>query len=162
EHPAPDARRRRRRLTAARGSGHTGSPMKISTALTLIALVACAGCGGSEAPNGAPPGLDVPAPPGELGGVFEAVRQDAALPAVPGAVWRGDRLLASGVAGVRRYGVPTAAALDDQWHLGSDTKAMTATLIGLYVDRGRIRFEDTVGALFAGETVDPGWADVTI
>ena len=39
---------------------------------------------------------------------------------------------------------------------------MTATLAGLFVDRGRLRFEDTVATLFAGETIDPGYASVTV
>jgi D-alanyl-D-alanine carboxypeptidase len=66
------------------------------------------------------------------------------------------------VSGVRKFGDPTLATTQDEWHLGSDTKAMTATLIGLYVDRGRIHFEDTIGSIFSTETVDPGYANVTI
>jgi CubicO group peptidase (beta-lactamase class C family) len=50
----------------------------------------------------------------------------------------------------------------DAWHLGSDTKAMTATLVGLYVDRGKLRFENTVGDLFRGELLDPGWTSVRV
>jgi CubicO group peptidase (beta-lactamase class C family) len=39
---------------------------------------------------------------------------------------------------------------------------MTATLIALYVDRGAIRFEDTIGNIFAGEEIHPGYAGVSI
>jgi D-alanyl-D-alanine carboxypeptidase len=39
---------------------------------------------------------------------------------------------------------------------------MTATLVGIHVDRGKIHFEDTIGALFAGFTIDPGYVHVTI
>jgi CubicO group peptidase (beta-lactamase class C family) len=98
----------------------------------------------------------------DVSAVLDPIRADAGLPALAAAVWRGDRLIATGASGVRKIGDFTRATTSDQWHLGSDTKAMTATLIGIYVDRKKIRFEDTIGALFAGETIDPGYANVTI
>lgn len=39
---------------------------------------------------------------------------------------------------------------------------MTATLIGIYVDRGKLDYADTLAKLFAGETLDPGYAGVTL
>jgi D-alanyl-D-alanine carboxypeptidase len=39
---------------------------------------------------------------------------------------------------------------------------MTATLIGVYVDKGTLHFSDTLGTLFAGETIDPGFQGVTL
>ncbi|HTE56948.1 MAG TPA: serine hydrolase domain-containing protein, partial [Kofleriaceae bacterium] len=101
-------------------------------------------------------------PPVDISDTLEKVRARADLPAIAGAVWRGPSLVAIGASGVRRLGDSTRVTTDDRWHLGSDTKAMTATLIGIHVDRGRIHFEDTIGTLFAGETIDPGYADVTL
>ena len=50
--------------------------------------------------------------------------------------------------GVRKSGTDVRATVDDQWHLGSDTKAMTAALIGLLVERGRLRWDTTIEDVF--------------
>ena len=98
----------------------------------------------------------------DLSTLLEPYRADGGLPALAAAVFRDGELIAQGATGVRKLGDATRATTADQWHLGSDTKAMTATLAGLYVDRGKIRFEDTVASLFTGETIDPGYAAVTV
>jgi D-alanyl-D-alanine carboxypeptidase len=93
---------------------------------------------------------------------LEAVRAQFHMPAMAAAVWRGGTLVATGVTGVRKVGDTRRATVSDQWHLGSDTKAMTATLAGILVERGSVRLEDTVSHLFAGERIDPGWSHVTL
>lgn len=100
--------------------------------------------------------------PDDLAATLEPVRARAGLPALAAAVWRGKALVALGASGVRKRGDRTRVTAADRWHLGSDTKAMTATLIGIHIDRGQIRFEDTVGELFAGDKIDPGYRDVTL
>ena len=102
----------------------------------------------------------VDAGPTDLSETLAGYRGD--LPAIGAAVWKGGDLVAIGVSGVRKAGDSTPVTIHDEWHLGSDTKAMTATLIGLYVDRGKLRFEDTIESIFTGETIDPGYAKVTI
>ncbi|SFI90690.1 serine hydrolase domain-containing protein [Jannaschia pohangensis] len=47
----------------------------------------------------------------------------------------------------------------DMWHIGSLTKAMTATLAGRAVAAGAIDWDTTVGALL---DADPVWRDVTL
>ena len=42
----------------------------------------------------------------------------------------------------------------DQWHLGSMTKSMTATLVGRMVDAGRVSWDDTVGAVLGSAIPD--------
>ncbi len=126
-----------------------------------------AGPGGAGAGTGGggvagAPGPDAGAAPDDVSSLLGPVRTDGGLPALAGAVWRGEQLAAIGVSGVRKYGDSTLATIDDLWHLGSDTKAMTATLVGISVDRGRIHFEDTLAALFPGETIDPGYQGVTL
>lgn len=49
------------------------------------------------------------------------------------------------VDGERTAGSGLAATRDDLWHLGSNTKSMTATLVGRLVDAGKLRWDDTVG-----------------
>lgn len=133
-----------------------------------LLFAALAGCGCGTAPsagaNDAAAAADGAGqtPPEDLAPLLEPVRADGGLPALAGAVWRGPALIALGATGVRKLGDQTPATAGDRWHLGSDTKAMTATLIGIHVDRGEIHFDDTIGELFAGETIDPGYQDVTL
>ncbi|MFT3683913.1 MAG: serine hydrolase domain-containing protein [Phycisphaerales bacterium] len=50
--------------------------------------------------------------------------------------------------GVRRAGGSTPVTLNDKWHLGSCTKAMTATLCGLLVDDGTLNWDSTLADVF--------------
>lgn len=66
-------------------------------------------------------------------------------------------------AGVRRQGDDEPFTVDDRIHLGSCTKAFTATLAALLVADGTIGWETTVGAALASEPVlARGWRDVTL
>lgn len=65
-------------------------------------------------------------------------------------------------AGRRRVGFDEAVQREDLWHIGSNTKAMTAALYGRLVDEGRARWDATLPQLFPAIAVDPAFADVTI
>lgn len=86
---------------------------------------------------------------------------------VPGmgvVVVRGDRVVAAGAAGVRRRGDEAAITIEDKFHLGSDTKAMTATLCAMLVEQGVLTWDTTVGQVFADDVpeMDPAWNKVTL
>ncbi len=149
--------------------------MRLETVFGFALVIACAGC---DAPPLVPvddasadvavdvaspdAGGDSGAQPDDISGVLDPIRQSNTLPALVGAVFRGKELIAIGASGVRKYGDPTPATIADQWHLGSDTKAMTATLIGMHIDQNTIHFDHTIATLFAGETIDPTYAGVTL
>jgi CubicO group peptidase (beta-lactamase class C family) len=133
----------------------------------LAAFLACACSSPAAAPDGAQAIPDGPraAPDAgiaDLASTLEPFRAAAGAPAMAAAVFHGGTLLAVGATGVRKLGAATSATSADLWHLGSDTKAMTATLIGIYVDGGTLHFSDTIATLFAGETIDPGYQGVTL
>ncbi|HXJ73470.1 MAG TPA: serine hydrolase domain-containing protein, partial [Candidatus Dormibacteraeota bacterium] len=80
------------------------------------------------------------------------------------AVLRGERIIAQGAAGVRKRGTAEHITLDDRFHLGSCTKPMTATLVAMLVEEGKLNWTATLGELFA-ETVKPmhpAWEKVTL
>ncbi len=52
--------------------------------------------------------------------------------------------IATGAAGVRMKGKKEAVTLSDPFHLGSCTKAMTATLCALMVEKGYLKWDDRV------------------
>src|SRR6476646_8153206 len=80
------------------------------------------------------------------------------------AVLRGERIIAQGAAGVRKRGTAERITLDDQFHLGSCTKAMTATLVAMLVEEGKLNWTTTLGELFADTVrpMHPAWGKVTL
>ena len=95
---------------------------------------------------------------------MEAVRAKYKLPALGAVALRGDAILAEGYVGVRKLGDDTPVTSADRFHLGSDTKAMTATLFGILVDQGKVKWTTTLGEAFAGSSIKlhPDWKDVTL
>lgn len=73
-------------------------------------------------------------------------------------------VLASGATGLRIRGGNETVTVADRWHLGSDTKAMTATLAAILVERGIIRWDQTVEETFASfqHSIDPTLRDLTL
>jgi CubicO group peptidase (beta-lactamase class C family) len=81
-----------------------------------------------------------------------SIREKYALPAIGGAIVTSAGLQGIAVTGVRKIGEEIAATVDDQWHLGSNTKAMTATLAGIAVETGKVRWDTTLGEVFTRES----------
>ena len=56
-----------------------------------------------------------------------------------------------------------AVTADDLWHIGSDTKSMTATLVARLVERGVIGWDDTIGEHLGAviEDMDPVYPALT-
>ena len=80
--------------------------------------------------------------------LLDSLRHALDLPALAAAIVTDDRVLEVQAVGSRRYGGPADVTVDDQFHLGSDTKAMTAVLLGTLVDEGRVAWSTTLAAIF--------------
>lgn len=78
---------------------------------------------------------------------LEELRKKHGLPALAGGVLTTEGLRKSFATGVRKAGESAKVTLKEQWHLGSNTKAMTATLLALYVEEGKLKWDDTLEAL---------------
>ncbi|HAQ34412.1 MAG TPA: hypothetical protein DCQ53_03480, partial [Alphaproteobacteria bacterium] len=67
------------------------------------------------------------------------------------------------VAGMRAEAGDTPVELTDLWHLGSNTKAMTAVLVARLVEQGVIDWEDTIAEHLGDrvETIRPQYAGAT-
>jgi CubicO group peptidase (beta-lactamase class C family) len=104
-----------------------------------------------------------PASPEPLEALLEPIRVAHGLPALAAAVVREGRILAAGATGTRRAGAAIPVTRDDRFHLGSDTKAMTATLAATEVEAGRIAWDTTLGTIFPEVSpMDAGLARVTL
>jgi CubicO group peptidase (beta-lactamase class C family) len=86
------------------------------------------------------------------------------LPALAAAVARDGRVIAAGAVGTRRTGTRSPVTVDDRFHLGSDTKAMTALLAAMLVEEGKLRWDSTVAEVFPdlSQGMDPGLRTVTL
>jgi len=101
-------------------------------------------------------------PPRDLASVLEPIRARHGAPALGAAVVRGADITALGAVGLRRAGGKEKVTAADRWHLGSCTKAMTATLIARLVEKGDLAFDLTLAKAFKGVEVHPKYASVTL
>jgi CubicO group peptidase (beta-lactamase class C family) len=87
------------------------------------------------------------------------------LPGMAAAIVEGEHLTSLGAAGVRCRGHEERITTDDLFHIGSDTKSMTATLIALLVEEGKLRWNGTPVEVFGNrgiKEIDPAWQHVTL
>ena len=73
-------------------------------------------------------------------------------------------LEAVGAVGLRSSEDSVEVTSDDRWHLGSCTKALTATLVARLVERGQLTWETTLGGVFGASVPEmaPAWKDVPL
>jgi CubicO group peptidase (beta-lactamase class C family) len=100
----------------------------------------------------------------DLGPDLAAVREEYAFPALAAAVIVDGKLHAAGVVGVRKHGSDVKAEPNDPFHLGSCTKAMTGSLIGLLVQQGTLKWETTLAEYFPDlkDKMHPDYRGVTL
>lgn len=86
------------------------------------------------------------------------------LPALAAAVVRDGTVIAAGAVGTRRVGSRIPVTVNDRFHLGSDTKAMTALLAAMLVEENKLRWDTTVGEVFPelASRMDAGLRGVTL
>jgi CubicO group peptidase (beta-lactamase class C family) len=96
--------------------------------------------------------------------LLEPLRQKYKLPAMAGAILTSKGLDAVGATGVRKAGTPVSITIEDEWHLGSDTKAMTATILASLAEKGTLRWDQTLGQIFPqlAPSMNPQMREVTV
>ncbi len=98
----------------------------------------------------------------ELAGVNAAAVAKHRLPGLAVARIGSDSSVTVAVAGTRSHDDETALGRDAPFHLGSDTKAMTAALLATFVEEGTLSLDATLGELFPTERLDSGVAAVAL
>jgi len=100
----------------------------------------------------------------DVGSQLEPIRREYKFPALATAVILDGQLHAMGVVGVRKNGAPIPVQTDDPFHLGSCTKAMTASLICLLVEEGKLDWTTTLADYFPEfqDRLHPDYRDVTL
>lgn len=134
--------------------------MAITSLLGAILGIACQG-----ALLGPPP---TPPPPAQhaspLATLLDSLRYALDLPALAGAIITDDSILEAQAVGSRRYGGSADVTNQDRFHLGSDTKAMTAALIGTLVDDSLLDWSTPLATLVPeyAATMRPEYRSVTL
>jgi D-alanyl-D-alanine carboxypeptidase len=91
-------------------------------------------------------------------------RHEHRLPAVAALIEVDGKIEAEAAIGVRALGHPEVVTVNDRWHIGSDTKAFTATMIARLVEQGVMRFDDTLVESFPAmaKEMHPAYRNVTV
>jgi CubicO group peptidase (beta-lactamase class C family) len=103
-------------------------------------------------------------PPPSLDSVLDPIRVKYKLPALAGAIFTTDGITELAATGVRKAGTDVLVTVNDLWHLGSDTKMMTALLAGSFVAEGKLSWDDKVVSFFPelADKIAPSLKDITI
>lgn len=77
---------------------------------------------------------------------------------------RGDKIIAAGVAGVRKAGTTAPVTFADQFEICSGAKSMTATLVALFVEEGKLSWDTTIADIFSSAVPDvhDAWKKITV
>jgi CubicO group peptidase (beta-lactamase class C family) len=99
-----------------------------------------------------------------LAALIEPICAKYHLPALAGAIVTDDGVVDMAAVGVRKAGTTVPVTTADLWHLGSDTKAMTALLAGTFVAEGKLSWNDKVVSFFPeiADKVPAANRDITI
>ncbi len=101
----------------------------------------------------------------DLNALLEPIRVANKVPALACAVVLSNRIVGLGAVGLRKAGVSNApVTLQDRWHHGSLTKAMTATLAAMLVEEGKLRWDTTLAEVFPAfaPQMHAQWRTVTL
>ena len=111
-------------------------PMLRFSTILVLALLCCL------------PSTMVADEPPSLEQELEAIRQEFDLPGLAGGIVLRQGLQDMAAVGFRKSGSEVRVTKQDLWHLGSCTKAMTATLLATLVQEGQLAWNTTLFELF--------------
>jgi CubicO group peptidase (beta-lactamase class C family) len=127
--------------------------------LVIIALVLSLSACGKAAPS------TKTIPPVEnLNDYLQPMLDRFHLPALAALVISDGNIIAQADVGVRKYGDTTPITIDDQWLLGPCTQGMTATVIAMLVEQGKLNWTTTMADIYPElkDQMLPKYRDVTI
>jgi CubicO group peptidase (beta-lactamase class C family) len=115
--------------------------------LATIVVLCCHACGGGDDD---PAPLPIPAPPsagtigdGRLAELVEWARDSQDVPAMAVVLVRNGQVVERAAVGHRSASNNVMVTTDDRWHIGSMSKAITATLAAVLVEDGLIGWDST-------------------
>jgi len=85
---------------------------------------------------------------GKTAKVIAEARTAANIPAVGAVAFDSEQITTFEVAGTTRIDSAVAVKRDSLWHIGSDAKAMTATLMAILIEKKLLKWETTMAEVF--------------
>ena len=147
---------------------------RVFVLLMVIVLVAAA-CASDGTPAAGKVVLDAAEPDpavvddnepvaGDLDRALDRIVLETGVPALGAALFDNNGMIYMAASGVRHRGDSTEATVDDLFHLGSNTKAMTAALLARLEESNRgISFDTTLASAFVDiGDLNSAYADVTM
>lgn len=98
----------------------------------------------------------------DVNGLLSKALEDRSIPAMAVLVIKDGKVEQQAVQGVRAMNSTVKASLDDAWHIGSDTKAMTATMIAKLVERGVLSWTAPLSRMLPNVAMHADYRDVTL
>lgn len=93
---------------------------------------------------------------------LEAIRKAEKVPSLAVTVLKNGQQKTLKAVGMRKLGDSTPVTSSDKYHLGSCTKAMTATLLAVLVEEGKLEWTTTLAEVFPKMAMHPAYQQVTI
>ena len=105
-----------------------------------------------------------PAPSSNIAKILEHTIKEHHLVGMAAVVIRADSIAGTGSAGVRRAGHSTPINIHDLFHLGSNTKAITATMIARLIEAGKLSWTTTPLDVFPEmkDSIHPSFKTITL
>ncbi|MDA7668959.1 beta-lactamase family protein [Akkermansiaceae bacterium] len=85
---------------------------------------------------------------GKTAKVISEARNAANIPALAAVAFDSQQIISFEIAGTTRIDDTIAVKKDSVWHIGSDAKAMTATLIAILIEKKLLKWETTMSEIF--------------
>lgn len=94
----------------------------------------------------------------------EQLADEHKLPCLGVVIFDKTAVLDQAITGVRKLGEPTPVTTQDYFHIGSNGKAMTATMIGEVVENGRLSWQATPYDIFTewADEIHPAYRQATL
>jgi CubicO group peptidase (beta-lactamase class C family) len=140
---------------------------RTALAVTCLGLVALVPAAAQPEPKKEPAPRRDTRPVEDPDWMFEAlerVREKYNVPAISAAVVIDGRVIAASAAGRRKSDDPTPVRRDDRFLIGSVSKPLTSTLVGVLVEKGMMSFDDTLEKMFPelAETMQADYRKATV
>ncbi|MBI3231217.1 MAG: beta-lactamase family protein [Burkholderiales bacterium] len=104
----------------------------------------------------------LPAHASQLDDLLAKHLQDKAVPAMAALRIKDGKVVEQVVRGVRANDSPEKATLSDRWHIGSNAKALTATMMARLVERGVLSWDKTMQQYFPEMQMQAQYRDLTL
>ncbi len=132
--------------------------------VSVFILLACTVCSFRSGGGAVNPVSDKGVGDADLLDVLRQARESYNVPAMAAALVTDQGLQRIAAIGTRKWGTDSPVTTNDLWHLGSDTKAMTASLAAILVEAGKLEWTTTVAEVFPdlADTFDSGFRDANL